>query len=75
MKKTTDKPDFQERSLPRALEGLPRFAFKSSRSAGSREQSGRDDIAFNIRTSRDLIDAMKEGFADPDAAPPKPVNK
>jgi len=75
MKKTSDKPDFQSRTVPPALEGLPRFAFTPSRAASSREQSGRKDIAFNIRTSKDLIDAMKDGFANPAAATPKPVKK
>jgi hypothetical protein len=65
MKKASDKADFRSRKVPAALEDLPRFAFTPSRAPASREQSGRSDIAFNIRTPTDLIDAMKGGFANP----------
>ena len=60
----SSKPDFLERDVPLALKELPRFAITRSR-ASSSELSGRHDIAFGVHSPEDLINKVRNGFADP----------
>jgi hypothetical protein len=76
MKKPNSKTDFLDRAVPDTLADMPRFAFTPSY-ANSPQQSKRTDIKFNVRSSKDLVDAIRNGFADPATAPtpPQPLKK
>ena len=64
-------PTFRDKPLSSSLSGLPRFGI-TSKSTSSRLDSERGDIAFGVRSLRDLEKALSRGFADPDRPKPPP---
>ena len=66
MKKT---PTFRDKPLSQSLSGLERFGI-TSKSTSSRAASEREDIAFGVRSLRDLERELSRGFADPDRPTP-----
>jgi pyocin large subunit-like protein len=65
-KKTTfrKRTSLKDRRVPLSLADLPRYSVTPSSSV-SRELSGRQDIAFRVRSLDDLVKETNSGFADP----------
>jgi hypothetical protein len=68
---SSKKPTFHDKAMPSSLEGLPRFGI-TPKSTSSREESERSDLAFGIRSLRDLDKEFARGFTDPDRSKPPP---
>lgn len=65
------KSPFHEKAMPSSLKDLPRFGI-TPKSTSSREDSERPDIAFGIRSLRDLDKEFARGFTDPERSKPTP---
>jgi len=68
---SSKKLTFRDKAMPSSLEVLPRFGI-TPRSTSSREDSERPDIAFGIRSLRDLDKEFARGFTDPERSKPTP---
>ncbi|MDF0522483.1 hypothetical protein P0R31_35170 [Bradyrhizobium yuanmingense] len=71
MSESTKKPTFHDKAIPSSLEDLPRFGI-TPKSTSSREDSERPDIAYGVRSLRDLYNEFTRGFTDPDRSKPAP---
>jgi hypothetical protein len=65
------KPTFDDEHMPPSLKQLPRFGI-TSKSSSSRSDNEREDVAFGIRSLRDLDKEISRGFTDPDRPKPSP---
>jgi hypothetical protein len=68
---SSKKPTFHDKAMPSSLSDLPRFGITPKRTS-SRSDSERLDVAFGVRTLRDLDNEVARGFADPDRPKPSP---
>lgn len=57
---SSKKPPLDD-DLPPSLKGLPRFSI-TRESSSSRADAEREDVAFNIRSIRDLDKQISRGF-------------
>jgi hypothetical protein len=69
MSSSSKRPTFYDKSVPPSLTDLPRFSVTPTRTS-SRSDSERPDIAYGVRSLRDLDKEFARGFADPER--PKP---
>lgn len=65
------KPPSRGESLPPSLSDLPSFRI-TPKSTSSRADSERADIAFGVRSLRDLDKEFARGFTDPERSKPTP---
>jgi len=65
------KPTFHDKAMPSSLKDLPRFGI-TPKSTSSRADSERPDIAFGVRSLRDLDHEFARGFTDPERSKPTP---
>jgi hypothetical protein len=68
---SSKKTTFHDKAIPRSLSDLPRFGI-TSRQTSSRAQNERTDIAFGVRSLRDLENEFSRGFADLERPKPSP---
>lgn len=61
-----------KKSLPPSLQKLPRFSITPS-PAPSRKDHERSDMAFGVRSAKDLQEQLKRGFAS--SGQPKPPSR
>lgn len=71
MSESTKKPTFRDKSMPSSLSDLPRFRI-TPKTTSSRVDSERPDIAFGVRSLRDLYNEFSRGFTDPERPKPTP---
>ncbi|WP_454643094.1 hypothetical protein [Bradyrhizobium liaoningense] len=63
------KPPFHDKAMPPSLKDLPRFGI-TPKSTSSRADSERPDIAFGVRSLRDLDNEFARGFTDSERSKP-----